>query len=115
MKLRRFGVSQKTRLGSTWEATAGFPALLSCSRRVQKNLVQLDAKLVAVEQLLREIEAGGPVAADSDNIDRFNSMQVVYAERYLASASGYFDLAKRMLVERPELRQGGVRGDLKFK
>jgi hypothetical protein len=42
-------------------------------------------------------------------------MQVVYAERYLASASGYFDLAKRMLVERPELRLGGLRGDLKFK
>jgi len=83
--------------------------------RARKNLVQLDAKLVTVERLLQEVEAGGPVTSDSENIDRFNSMQVVYAERYLASASGYFDLAKRMLVERPELRLGGLRGDFKFK
>jgi hypothetical protein len=36
-------------------------------------------------------------------------MQVVYAERYLASAGGFFDLPKRMLAERPGLRRGGGR------
>jgi hypothetical protein len=66
--------------------------------RARKNLVQLGAKLVSVERLLREAEAGGPVTLDSENIDRFNTMQVVQAERYLASARGYFDLAKRMQV-----------------
>ncbi len=70
----------------------------------------LDSKIAYAENLLREVESGGPVLCDVDNMDRFNSMQVVYAERYLASASGRFDLAKRMLDAMPDLRDQGARG-----
>jgi hypothetical protein len=51
-----------------------------------------------VQSLLVSNGCYDPVTLDSENIDRFNTMQVVQAERYLASARGYFDLAKRMQV-----------------
>jgi hypothetical protein len=78
--------------------------------KAQHDLKELNAALDDAKRLVREVEAGGPSDCHPENMERFNSMQIGYAERYLASHSGNFDLAENMIAERPEIRLGGARG-----
>lgn len=82
----------------------------TAAQQAKKAVDELNSKMAPAVQLRKEVMAGGPVTTHPENMDRFNSMQVVYAERYLASANGNFDLAKRMLSEHPDMRGGGARG-----
>lgn len=47
-----------------------------------------------------------PIESDLDNMDYFNSLQVLHAERYLLSATNEFTFARKILAERPDARQG---------
>jgi len=52
------------------------------------------------------ISAGTPVQATSTNMMFYNSLQVAWAERYVMSNTADFSLARRMLDEKPHLRDG---------
>jgi uncharacterized protein DUF4238 len=99
--------SRKSELNA--RALLGLEPARTAARRA---LADLNQGIADAERLLKDVEAGGPVHTRPESMDRFNSMQVYYAERYLASLSGKFDLAKQMIVERPEISTGGARGRL---
>jgi hypothetical protein len=82
----------------------------SIAIEAKRTLREIEPKLAIAEKLHDEIQKGGPVTTYPENMDRFNSMQVFYAERYLASASGHFDLAKQILIANPDVRTRGARG-----
>jgi hypothetical protein len=50
--------------------------------------------------------AGTPARCTSRNMMFYNSLQVVWAERYVMSNSPDFSLARRMTEEKPHLRSG---------
>jgi hypothetical protein len=50
--------------------------------------------------------SGGPVQYSPANVENFNSLQVIWSERYIFSASNDFQLAKAMLTDHPALKQG---------
>jgi hypothetical protein len=91
-------------------ALAALGGMQSARIAAKKALEDAEEKLTFAERLLEEFQCGGPVNLNTENMDRFNSMQTVYAERYLASASGDFHLAELMIAERPEIRHHGARG-----
>jgi hypothetical protein len=76
------------------------------------EMADLDDHIANANKLLQEVEASGPVHAYPENMDRFNSMQIGYAERYIASAGAKFELAKRMVAEMPEIGRQGARGSV---
>jgi hypothetical protein len=88
-------------------ATIGNDLIRSNARAA---LAEVEAKASEIEHRIRRMDEGGPIHCDEENMDRFNSMQIYYAERFLASADGNFDLPKRMMVEVPKVREGGLRG-----
>lgn len=59
-----------------------------------------------LEQTVSAIEAGHPLRYRPENVMNFNSIQIVYAERYVFASSDDFALAKDMLRKNPELRAG---------
>jgi hypothetical protein len=87
-------------------ATLGVGPARELARR---SLEKLEGNVADAEQLLREVEAGGPVLTHPESMDRFNSMQVAYAERYVASMNGNFTLPRQMIAEHPEIRARGAR------
>ena len=42
----------------------------------------------------------------SENVENFNSLQVIEAERFVFSCAGNFELIKDMLRTNPELKNG---------
>ncbi len=58
-----------------------------------------------VEPFRTARETGEPVPCESANMDFFNSLQVVNAERFLYCRDDDFELAKRVLQNHPEARK----------
>lgn len=50
--------------------------------------------------------SGGPVQYSHANVENFNSLQVIWSERYIFSTVNDFRLAKTMLAHHPNLKQG---------
>ena len=50
--------------------------------------------------------SGKPVQYSVANVENFNSLQVVWSERYIFSSLNDFHLAQEMLDSHPNLRQG---------
>jgi hypothetical protein len=55
---------------------------------------------------LAAIQAGTPIASDHCNMEYYNSLQVVHAERYLLSATGDFGFVQQMLDASASARRG---------
>jgi hypothetical protein len=58
------------------------------------------------ERLLAAMAAGVPMPITTEDVDFLNSLQVVFAERFVFSSDTRFDIAKTMLAEHPELKRG---------
>jgi hypothetical protein len=50
--------------------------------------------------------SGGPVQYSQANVENFNSLQVVWSERYIFSSANDFHLAEAMLADHPSLKRG---------
>ena len=55
---------------------------------------------------LEAIAVQRPIASSVDNMDYYNSLQVLHAERYVLSAASDFTFARKILAERPTARRG---------
>jgi hypothetical protein len=77
-------------------------------RRMRSDLQARKARLTADLAALR---AQTPISSDADNMEYYNSLQVIHAERYLLSSTGDFSLPRRMLADNPKFR-GGARLEL---
>lgn len=67
---------------------------------------ELEAKAANRERMIDLFDRGLPLDTTRENMEWFNSLQVSQAERYLVSASGNFDLARRMIADSPRYRKG---------
>ena len=50
--------------------------------------------------------SGAPVEYSPANVENFNSLQVIWSERYIFSTTNDFQLAEAMLAEHPSLKNG---------
>ncbi|PVM92982.1 DUF4238 domain-containing protein [Caulobacter endophyticus] len=66
----------------------------------------LQKAMEAVTPLLEAYDSGMPIDLKEANVVRANSLQISYAERYIASAAGDFSLAVEMISTAPEYRRG---------
>lgn len=60
-------------------------------------------------RLLDTVEAirtGKPLKIQAENVEHYNALQVLYAERFIFSTNGDFSLAEDMIRMSPELRHG---------
>ena len=58
------------------------------------------------EEMMARIGQGRPLLCTAENVMFFNSLQVIWSERYLLSWKQEFCLAKRMIADDPIYRQG---------
>ena len=65
----------------------------------RKFLGKLDA-------MVANIDAGRPTVCSAEEVMFFNSLQVTYADRYLLSSTGEFDLARKMIADNSRYRVG---------
>lgn len=63
-------------------------------------------RLPSIEALVHAVDSGDPIELGPENVERENSLQVAYAGRWLFSATGNFDLARRMTATDPRNRHG---------
>lgn len=49
---------------------------------------------------------GNPIQYSPENVENFNSLQVIWSERYIFSTVNDFQLAESMLTEHPSLKKG---------
>jgi len=49
---------------------------------------------------------GAPVQYSRANVENFNSLQVIWSERYIFSTVNDFQLAEAMLTDHPDLKRG---------
>lgn len=59
-----------------------------------------------LEYLWGAISSGHPLQYQSENVTNFNSLQVLFAERYVFSSRNDFDLPEKMVTESPSVRKG---------
>lgn len=52
------------------------------------------------------LEYGFAIPATAENVDYLNSLQIQYAERFVFSSTGDFDMVEDMIAEDPEVRHG---------
>jgi hypothetical protein len=57
-------------------------------------------------RILAAMSTGDLVYCEGENVVNLNSLQVRYAERYVYSREGDFDLAREMVAKHPSLRSG---------
>jgi hypothetical protein len=73
---------------------------------MKKILDDIRPDYVNAESMFRAFEEGVPMSSSNENMDYYNSLQMTYANRYVTSKHGDFDLAKRHNHEFPNLRRG---------
>lgn len=56
--------------------------------------------------IVEAIQTGRPLQSMPENVDYFNSLQVLSAERFVFSSNGKFELVEDMIRTNPELRHG---------
>lgn len=56
--------------------------------------------------IIEAIQTGKPLWSLPENVEHFNSLQVLSAERFVFSSNGNFTLVEDMIRENPELRHG---------
>lgn len=64
------------------------------------------AQFTNAAELLKHVTEGTPISSTSENMDHYNSLQSMFAYRYIVSQDGDFDLARRHNAEFPKHREG---------
>jgi hypothetical protein len=59
-----------------------------------------------IEQIWAAMETGRPLIYKPENVVHFNSLQVMYAERFVFSCTEDFELASEMISSHPKMRTG---------
>ena len=67
---------------------------------------QLERLLSGNKQFLSILDTGTPLLSSTDNMLHANSMQVIYAERFVFGPTADFALVREMIDEDPDLRHG---------
>lgn len=62
--------------------------------------------LPIIEETISAIESGQPLMFRHDNVVYFNSLQILYAERYVFSNTDNFSLARKMIASNDNVRCG---------
>jgi Protein of unknown function (DUF4238) len=76
------------------------------ARRAKQILAQFEAASAKAKKLAEDVRLGNSVECSVENVSFLNSLQIGFAERYVASATGNFDLVERMIEDREEHRRG---------
>lgn len=84
-------------------AVAGAPDV---AKRASESLPEFEAAVTRSRKVLENVKLGYPIDCDTDNVTFLNSLQVGFAERYVASGDGDFSLVQRMIKDRQEFRRG---------
>jgi hypothetical protein len=77
--------------------------------RSDEELVRNPSLYACFEQtvcILEGFQKGLPVQLQPENVENFNSLQVINAERLVFSSDGNFNLVEDMMRTNPELRKG---------
>ncbi len=92
----------------TERAASGFALLSSPPQRAeaQTQLDKLRKSITDLEQIQSGFLTGSLMPASDDNVIHLNSLQVMYAEPWVFSASANFELPKRMINDNPKHRAG---------
>jgi hypothetical protein len=74
--------------------------------RVSKS--NFDALVLAADavEIIKAIKTGQPLNAKPENVEFFNSLQILYSERFVFSSQNDFSLLKDMLKTDPEVCRG---------
>lgn len=62
--------------------------------------------LPIIEETISAIDSGQPLMYRQDNVVNFNSLQILYAERYVFSNNDDFSLAREMIANNANVRCG---------
>jgi uncharacterized protein DUF4238 len=97
------------------EGRASFDEVRNLLRRTQGFRAEVDEVVLReierkffgnLEAMLANIDAGIPTMCSPNEVMFLNSLQVHYADRYLLSSTGEFDLARKMIADNPRYRIG---------
>lgn len=84
-------------------AVAGAPDL---AKRASASLPEFEEAATRSRKVLEDLRLGNPIDCNRDNVTFLNSLQVGFAERYIAFGDGDFSLVRRMIKDREEFRRG---------
>src|SRR5208283_4321831 len=76
------------------------------AKRARESMPSFEAAVTNANKLIQDINTGSPIDCSDENVTFLNSLQVSFAERYVASRSGNFDLVERMIKDQGEFRRG---------
>lgn len=71
-----------------------------------EHRLSMSAGISYAKKLVEAIESGLPLRYDHENVQHFNSLQVIRAERYVFSSINDFSLAQKMIERNPDLKYG---------
>ena len=72
-----------------------------------KHALDLFAPLEGkIDAFITNVDEGRPIASDDGNMDFFNSLETMFAYRYVVCQQGDFELARRHNAEFPRYRKG---------
>jgi len=81
----------------------GAHSLMTTPNSIRAGRANDPAGLITMSKALL---SGDPVQYSHANVENFNSLQVIWSERYIFSSVNDFHLAKTMLADHPHLKQG---------
>lgn len=76
------------------------------ANEIRQTREALEMRRQRIASDLEAIATQRPVESSIDNMDYANSLQVLYAERYLLSSANDFAFVREILAERPSARRG---------
>lgn len=74
--------------------------------KVREAQTKLRAAVTRLRPDALALESGRPLQCEGANMDFFNSLQILWAERFVMSRGPEFPLVERMLRESPDLQKG---------
>ncbi len=80
----------------------GYQTALNLKWRHDQSSPLIDSAIDRVEQ----IRDGKPAALSEDNVIHYNSLQVMFSDRFVYSRDGDFELVKRMILDNEKYRRG---------
>jgi len=76
------------------------------SRLVPAIRERPDLDFSRIDKLLSALDGGSAVTLDADNVTNLNSLQVIFARRFVFSCTNDFSFAERMIRDHPKYRTG---------
>ena len=80
----------------------GYQIALNLKWRHGQSLPQIDSTIDRVER----IRNGKPTVLSGENVIHYNSLQVMFSDRFVYSSNGDFELVKRMISDNEKYRHG---------